>query len=82
MTDKQKQEKLKLLDEQVLELLIKMTNTEDEEFDTNQITELSVAVNYLKSNSVVSEKEKSTLDDDIKRRLKEAQDRRKQNVSK
>ena len=33
------------------------------------MTELSVAVNYLKSNAVVSEKAKSTVEDDTAKRL-------------
>ena len=79
MTKSEKEEKLKQLDENVLGLLI--TNTGDDG-DTSLLTELSVAVNYLKSNAVVSEKSKSTIEDDIKANLEEAKKRRKSGESK
>lgn len=66
MTKKEKEEKLAELDENVLDLLIKNTG---ENGDTSLLTELSVAVNYLKSNAVVSEKAKSTVEDDTAKRL-------------
>ena len=70
-----KKEKLKKLDENVLDLLIKHTG---EDGDLGAISELSVAVNYLKANAVVSDKEKSTTEEDIQKRVREANKRRKQ----
>lgn len=66
MTKKEKEDKLAELDDNVLGLLIKNTG---ENGDTSLLTELSVAVNYLKSNAVVSEKAKSTVEDDTAKRL-------------
>lgn len=66
MTKKEKEDKLAELDDNVLGLLIKNTG---EDGDTSLLTELSVAVNYLKSNAVVSEKAKSTVEDDTAKRL-------------
>ena len=73
MTKKEKEEKLAKLDENVLGLLI--TNT-SEDGDTSLLTELSVAVNYLKSNAVVSEKAKGSVEDDTAKRLERAKARR------
>ena len=78
MTAKEKKAQLERLDEQVLDLMIKATSSGG---DTGTLTELSVAVNYLKSNMVVQEKEKSTLEKDTKKRLAEAKARRKNNES-
>ena len=78
MTKKEKEEKLAQLDENVLDLLIKHTGYDG---DTSLITELSVAVNFLKSNEVVSEKARSTVDDGIKKRVAEAKKRRDSNAS-
>ena len=73
MDKNEKDRKLKQLDENVLNLLIKNTG---ENGDSSLLTELSVAVNYLKSNQVVSEKERSTNEDNIKSRVKKAEERR------
>ncbi len=78
MTQVEKKKQLARLDEQVLDLLIKNTS---EQGDTSILTELSVAVNYLKSNAIVAEKEKSTLEKETKARLDEAKKRRKNNES-
>ena len=79
MTSKEKKIQLARLDEQVLDLMIKATGAGG---DTGLLTELSVPVNYLKSNMVVLEKERSTLEKDTKKRLEEAKERRKKNESK
>ncbi len=79
MTSKEKKAQLARLDEQVLDLMIKATGAGG---DTGLLTELSVPVNYLKSNMVVLEKEKTTLERDTKKRLEEAKERRKKNESK
>ena len=73
MTKKEKEERLATLDENVLGLLIKNTS---EDGDTTLLTELSVAVNYLKSNAVVSEKTKASVEDDTAKRLERAKKRR------
>ena len=79
MTQEEKKVQLAKLDEQVLELMITATGDNG---STATLTELSVAVNYLKSNMVVQEKEKSTIEGDAKKRLAEAKKRRKNNESK
>ena len=73
MTKDEKEEKLKKLDENVLNLLIKNTG---ENGDSSLLTELSVAVNYLKSNQVVAEKPKDSSDDYMKKKVAEAKKRR------
>ncbi|MCD6322421.1 MAG: hypothetical protein J7L77_05285 [Clostridiales bacterium] len=78
MTQVEKKKQLARLDEQVLDLLILNTSKAG---DTSILTELSVAVNYLKSNAIVAEKEKSTLEKETKARLDEAKKRRKNNES-
>ena len=44
--------------------------------DTDILTELTPAVYYLRNNSVVSDKPKSTVEEDTKKRLEEARKRR------
>ena len=73
MTKDEKEDKLKQLDENVLNLLIKNTG---ENGDSSLLTELSVAVNYLKSNQVVSEKPRDSSDDYMKKKVAEAKKRR------
>jgi len=73
MTKDEKEDKLKQLDENVLNLLIKNTG---ENGDSSLLTELSVPVNYLKSNSVIAEKAKSNVEDETKERLRKAKLRR------
>ena len=73
MTKDEKEDKLKELDENVLNLLIKNTG---ENGDSSLLTELSVPVNYLKSNSVIAEKAKSNVEDETKERLRKAKERR------
>ena len=77
MDKNEKDRKLKQLDEQVLDLLIKHTGVDG---DTSLLTELSVGVNYLKSNAVVSEKERSTNEDGIRKRVQKAEERRAKNM--
>ena len=79
MTDKEKKLQLARLDQQVLDLMIKATA---EGGNTGLLTELSVPVNYLKSNAVITEKERSTNETDIKKRLEKAEERRDANSSK
>ena len=76
MDKNEKDRKLKQLDEQVLDLLIKHTGVDG---DTSLLTELSVGVNYLKSNQVVSEKPRDSSDDYMKKKVAEAKKRRAKN---
>jgi len=69
-----KKEELKTLDDQVRKLMLKATS---EEGDTSILKDLTVVANYLAKNQVLAEKEKGTLEEDIERRLKEAEERRK-----
>jgi hypothetical protein len=48
-----------------------------EEDMSEELPALNTVVSYLAKNNVISEKAVSTEEDDIKRRLKEAQERRK-----
>jgi len=77
MDKNEKDRKLKELDENVLTLLIKNTGMNG---DSSLLTELSVAVNYLKSNSVIAEKERSTNEDGIRKRVQKAEERRAKNM--
>lgn len=43
---------------------------------TEMLTELSVAVSYLAKNNVISEKSKSSVEDNTKKKLQDAKDRR------
>ena len=73
-----KHDKLELLDKQVLDLMLDWTKSEQ----TERLTELSVAVNYLKSNSIVEEKKKGSIEEDVKKRREEAKKRRESGESK
>ena len=73
MTKDKKEELLLELDENVLKGLVKHTG---ENGDTGILAEYSVAVNYLKSNSVIAEKAKSNVEDETKERLRKAKERR------
>ncbi len=72
MTKKEKQDKLNQLDKLLLDKMIKIM----EDGNTEALPELASASNYLAKNQMVSEKEKSTLEDDIKDKVKEANKRR------
>ena len=73
-----KKEKLKKLDEQTLDLQLEATADGG---DLGILTMLTPTINYLRNNSVIEEKEKSTLEKDTKKRLAEAKKRRKDNES-
>jgi len=72
MTKKEKAEKLNELDELLLDKMIKIMK----EGNTEALPELASASNYLAKNQMVAEKEKSTIEEDIKRKQKEAEKRR------
>jgi len=75
-----KKQKLDKLDELLLDKLISIMES-DSELELEGLSNLTVPMNYLKNNMVVAEKEKSTADDNIKKRLKEAEVRRAKNKS-
>lgn len=69
MTKKERLDKIEQLTE---ELMIKFL----ESGETERLAELATPSNYLAKNSKVAEKEKSSLEDDIKKRVAEAKKRR------
>lgn len=69
MTKKERLDKIERLTE---ELMIKFL----ESGETERLAELATPSNYLAKNSKVAEKEKSSLEDDIKKRVAEARKRR------
>ena len=71
-----KQEKLTALDTKILDKMIDILDSKD---GLQELSLLSVPVNYLKANAVVSEKPKSSVEEDMKKRLEEAEKRRKAN---
>ena len=73
-----KKEKLKKLDEQTLDLQLEATADGG---DLGILTMLTPTINYLRNNSVIEEKEKSTLEKDTQKRLREAKERREKNES-
>ncbi len=75
-----KKQKLNKLDELLLDKLISIMESDNDE-ELEGLSNLTVPMNFLKNNMVVAEKEKSTADDNIKKRLKEAEVRRAKNKS-
>lgn len=74
-----KKEKLEQLDKQILDRMIEIMG--DVSSDLSELSALSVPVNYLKANAVVSEKAKSSVEEDIEKRTKEAAKRRAKRAS-
>jgi hypothetical protein len=74
-----KQEKLTALDTKILDKMIDILDSKD---GLQELSLLSVPVNYLKANAVVSEKPKSSVEEDMKKRLEIAEKRRKVNKPK
>jgi hypothetical protein len=68
-----KQEDLDKLDALIRKKMIECLQDDT----TEELPALNTVVSYLAKNNVISEKAVSTEEDDIKRRLKEAQDRRR-----
>jgi hypothetical protein len=70
-----KQEKLHKLDESVLDKMIEWIESDS----TERLVELGNAISYLKANQVTEEKQKKDHDpiEERKRKLKEAEERRK-----
>ena len=68
----EKQKKLEELDELVLDKMIGIMNSKS----LDALSDLSTVVNYLRINQVTSEKPKSTVEEDSRKRLDEAKKRR------
>ena len=75
-----KKEKLERLDTLLIDKMIGIM--EDKGGDLGDLKDLSTPMNYLRNNAVVAEKEKSTIEKDTAKRLKEAKKRRADNESK
>jgi len=75
-----KTEKLNKLDGLVLDKMIEIMS--DKEGDMRDLGDMNVIVQYLAKNSVVAEKEKSTVEEDVKKRVKAAEKRREEKDSK
>ncbi len=71
-----KQDELDIIDTNIRRLLIEATR---EGGDTSTLPELNTCIQYLSKNNVISEKAKSSKEDEIKLRVKEAEKRRAKN---
>lgn len=67
-----KREKLEELDKLVLDTMIKFIRSGE----TERLQELATPTNYLAKNNMVEEKKKSTVEEDIRKRIEEAKKRR------
>jgi len=67
-----KQDELIILDDLVRQRMIDLMKEED----TECLSELTPVINYLRNNQVVSDKPKSTVEEDTKKRLAAAAKRR------
>ena len=67
-----KQEELIVLDDLVRSRMIELMNDED----TESLSELTPVINYLRNNQVVSDKPRSTVEENTKKRLAQAAKRR------
>ena len=70
-----KKEKLEKLDGLLLDRMIDIMEDLDDE-KVEELSSLSVPMNYLRNNQVVSDKPRSTVEDDTKKRLEAAAKRR------
>lgn len=75
-----KKEKLEHLDKLTLDKMISILEKEDA--NLGELRDLATPMNYLRNNSVVSEKAKSSVESETALRLKEARKRRRANESK
>jgi len=69
-----KQDALKELDKNILRIMINATK---EGGDTSVLPELNPAIQYLAKNNLTEDKKESTIEDEIKQKVKDANDRRK-----
>ncbi len=72
-----KKEELIQLDDLVRSKMIEIM----EGGDTEELSDLTPIINYLRNNAMVADKEKSTADDAIKKRVIAAEKRRKKGES-
>ena len=70
-----KKEKLETLDTLLLDKMIDILESGNDE-DLDLLSSLSVPMNMLRNNQVLSEKPKSTVEEDTKKRIAEAKKRR------
>jgi len=70
-----KKEKLETLDTLLLDKMIDILESGNDE-DLDLLSSLSVPMNMLRNNQVLSEKPKSTIEEDTKKRIAEAKKRR------
>jgi hypothetical protein len=75
MTKTEKANKLNRLDEMLLNKMIEIMDSGN----TEMLPELASVSNYLAKNQMVAEKEKSSIEEDNKKRVKEAEKRRAAN---
>jgi len=73
-----KKEELIQLDDLVRNKMIEIM----EGGDTEELSDLTPIINYLRNNQVVSDKPKSTIEEDTKKRLEQARKRRAKGDSK
>ena len=71
-----KKEDLELMDELIRKKIINCLQNDE----TNILPELNTAIQYLAKNNVIAEKEVSSKEEDIKKRIAEASNRRKKDV--
>jgi len=71
-----KKEDLKRLDEEVLKKMIQAIENDEPE----KLPLYSTAIQYLKANEITEERERDTAEDEVKKKVKEANDRRKTKV--
>ena len=71
-----KKEDLELMDELIRKKIITCLQNDE----TNILPELNTAIQYLAKNNVIAEKEVNSKEEDIKKRIAEASNRRKKDV--
>ena len=74
-----KKEKLEKLDEALLDTMLYIMSSDEP--NTEVLKDLTPVINYLRNNQMVAEKPKSSVEEDIQQRLKEAEERRKKKAS-
>ena len=72
-----KQEELDMIDANIRRIILEATK---EGGDTSVLPELNPVVSYLSKNNVVSEKAKSSVEDNIEKRTREAKARREKKL--
>lgn len=70
-----KKDKLEKLDRLLLDKMISLVEAGTPE-KLDELSLLSTPMNYLRNNQVVAEKPKSTVEEDVKKRLQAAKNRR------